>query len=126
MEITITTYAPWMRDQVAELFSLQYGFNKEEFARKMDRFYDHPFQKDRCIRVVALDGEKVAGFQSFFYWPYAFKGKTFNSYQSGNSLVHPDYRGKKIFQKLLNFVDEKKQELRIDFLMGFPVEDSYN
>jgi GNAT superfamily N-acetyltransferase len=113
-----------MQSQVAGMFSAQYGVDPGHFSRLMNDFYDHPYQKDKCIRVVALDGKKVIGFQSFFYWPYTFNGKTFNSYQSGNSLVHPDARGKGIFQKLLGHIDEHKEQMQIDFLMGFPVEES--
>jgi hypothetical protein len=83
-------------------------------------------QKDRCIRIVALDNKKVIGFQSFFYWPYKYKSKVYNSYQSGNSIVHENYRGKGIFGKLLRYTDENKNNLGIDFLIGFPVEKSYN
>jgi hypothetical protein len=58
--------------------------------------------------------------------PYTFKGRTYNSFQSGNSLVHPDFRGKGIFQKLLNYLDTNHERLAIDFLVGFPVEESKN
>ncbi len=123
--MNICLYEEWMKPQIAELFSNQYGISTEDFSELMDRFYEHPFQKDKCIRIVALKGEKVVGFQSFFYWPYSFNGISYNSFQSGNSLVHPDYRGKGIFQKLLNYLDLRNTELKIDFLVGFPVEASF-
>jgi GNAT superfamily N-acetyltransferase len=126
MELVIEPYQDWMKEQVSGLFSMQYQVDKNDFAKLIDNFYDHPYQKDKCIRIVARDGKKIVGFQSFFHWPYSYKNKNYNSYQSGNSLVHPDYRGKGIFQKLLNFIDDKKDELSIDFLMGFPVEESKN
>jgi hypothetical protein len=125
MELKIAAYESWMLPQVAAMFSAQYGVPADEFALLVQKFYEHPFQATKCIRVVALDGEKVAGFQSFFYWPYERNGKVFNSFQSGNSLVHPDYRGKGLFQKLLDYVEVHREELNIDFLMGFPVEESY-
>ena len=115
-----------MKPQIADLFSHQYGIDQQKFAKLMDDFYDHPFQKNKCIRLVALENDIVVGFQSFFYWPYQYNGIAYNSYQSGNSLVHPDYRGKGIFQKLLNFLDDNKETFDIDFLVGFPVEASYN
>lgn len=122
----IGLYENWMKPQIAELFSKQYGIDHKKFAALMDDFYDHPFQKNKCIRIVALEDNLVIGFQSFFYWPYQFNNIVYNSYQSGNSLVHPDYRGKGIFQKLLNYLDLNKEELNIDFLIGFPVEASFN
>jgi GNAT superfamily N-acetyltransferase len=124
-EIRIGYYEEWMKPQVAGLFEQEYKTNKGDFEVFFSKFYEHVFQKNKCIRIVALDQDKVVGFQSFFYWPYVFKGKVFSSYQSGNSLVHPEYRGKGLFKLMLNFIytDDKKNE--IDFLMGFPVEASY-
>jgi hypothetical protein len=124
MELSISPYDDRMKNQVAELFHSQYGTPPLVFQKLMDDFYQHPYQAKRCIRVVALSGDKVVGFQSFFYWPYFFNEKKYNSYQSGNSLVHPGFRGKGIFQMLLQYVESKRTELGIDFLMGFPVEMS--
>lgn len=121
----IKLYEDWMQPQVNKLFSMQYGRSEEEVAVTMEQFYEHPFQKNKCIRLVSMDGDTVTGFQSLFYWPYQKNGQVYHSFQSGNSLVHPDYRGKGIFQKLLNYLDEYNKDLQIDFLMGFPVQMSY-
>jgi GNAT superfamily N-acetyltransferase len=123
MEIRL--YEDWMKQQVHQLFSKQYGRTDDEVAMTMEQFYEHPFQKDKCIRLVAMDGDKVAGFQSLFFWPYQKNGKLYHSFQSGNSLVHPDYRGKGVFQQLLRYLDDYNKNLNIDFLMGFPVQMSY-
>ncbi|MDQ3110653.1 MAG: GNAT family N-acetyltransferase [Bacteroidota bacterium] len=126
MEIRIAAYEEWMKPQIAELFSVQYNVPAADFSTLMDNFYDHPYQKEKCIRIAALEGEKVIGFQSFFYWPYNFKGMLYNSFQSGNSLVHPEYRGKRIFQQLLNYLGEHREKFGIDFLVGFPINASRN
>lgn len=125
MEFIIRDYDDALFDQVIRLFVMEYGVEEKNFGQYFRTFYEHPFQKERCIRAVAMDGDKVAGFQTFFFWPYIYKGKEYKSYQSGNSLVHPDYRGKGIFAKLLSFVEEKAEKSGVDFLMGFPVEASY-
>ncbi|MBI4947868.1 MAG: GNAT family N-acetyltransferase [Bacteroidetes bacterium] len=122
MEIGV--YEDWMRPQVAKMFSLQYGLNENDFSKLIEDFYEHPYQKDRCLRIVAKEEDRVIGFQSFFYWPYRFNNKIYNSFQSGNSLVHPEFRGKGIFQKLLTYIDTHSRKLGIDFLIGFPVEAS--
>jgi hypothetical protein len=114
MEIRITAYEDWMKPQVAEMFSLQYNVPAAEFATLMDNFYDHPYQKEKCIRIAAVEGEKVIGFQSFFSWAYYFK----------TQLQHS--RGKGIFQKLLNFLGEHREKFGIDFLVGFPINASRN
>lgn len=114
-----------MRPQVLKIFHNQYGTPESVVDKVHTGFYDHSFQKNKSLRIVALDGDKVIGFQSLFYWPYMQNGKLYNSMQSGNSIVHPDYRGQGIFQKLLNYIDENNEQLKIDFLMGFPVEASF-
>lgn len=124
MAIEITWYTDNLRGQVIDLFVKEYGVDKEEFNTLFERFYFHPFQKNNCLLIVALDGEIVAGFQSFFFWPYHFEGKTFNSFQSGNSLVNPAYRGQGLFNKMLAFINQENETRQIDFLMGFPVEAS--
>jgi GNAT superfamily N-acetyltransferase len=126
MEIRITAYEDWMKPQIAEMFSLQYNVPVNDFSALMDNFYDHPYQKEKCIRIVAVESGKVIGFQSFFYWPYFYKGKINHSFQSGNSLVNPAYRGKGIFQQLLNYLEEHREQLGIDFLIGFPIVASRN
>jgi hypothetical protein len=124
MAIEITWYTDNLRSQVIDLFVQEYGVNKKEFNTLFERFYFHPFQKNKCLLIVALDGGTVAGFQSFFFWPYMFEGKTFNSFQSGNSLVNPAYRGQGLFNKMLAFINQENETKEVDFLMGFPVEAS--
>jgi GNAT superfamily N-acetyltransferase len=122
----ICRYEDWMKPQVAKLFHIQYGVKEEDFSTLIDRFYDLPFQKEKSIRIVAKEGDTIIGFQSFFYWPYEYQNRVLQTYQSGNSLVHPDHRGKGIFQNLLNYLEQYPEKFRIDFLVGFPVEQSKN
>ena len=124
--MTIQKYEDWMRPQVVSLFNLEYGTPMEEFDLLFGSFYEHPFQKENGIRIVAVDGEKVAGFQSFFYWPVVHDGKILRAYQSGNSLVHPEFRGQRLFARMLNFIHEPESGFDCELLIGFPVEASYN
>lgn len=122
MPIAITYYKDEMRDEVINLNCKHYGYKKNEYELFFNSFYNNLYQ-EKAILIVALDENKVIGFQSFFYWPYLKNGQQFNSYQSGSSIVDSNYRGKGIFQKMLHFIDDKN--LPIDFLVGFPVEASY-
>lgn len=122
----IQKYEDWMRPQVVELFNLEYGTPMDEFNLLFGLFYEHPFQKEHCIRIVAVEGGKVAGFQSFFYWPIMHNGALIRSYQSGNSLVHKDFRGQGLFAKMLNFIHQEDSGFNCELLIGFPVEASYN
>jgi hypothetical protein len=124
--IKITFYEPYMKPQIAKLFENEYGIKKADFEDLMTKLYEHPIQSQKCIQLVALDNDRVVGFQSFFYWPYVLNKVAFNSFQSGNSLTHPDYRGKGIFKNLLNFVFDNKNSINADFFIGFPVQASYS
>ncbi|UKN02815.1 GNAT family N-acetyltransferase [Paracrocinitomix mangrovi] len=126
MAINIIKYEDWMLDQVTKMFCEQYDFKAEEFQLYFKNFYETPYQQDKCVRYAAVEGDKLAGFQSFFYWPYKLNEQVFNSFQSGNSLVNPEFRGQGIFGKLLNAIHEDEFRQGIDFLMGFPVQASYN
>ena len=123
--LRIGHYDDWMFDQVIDMIVEQYGRDRDGEAELFRNFYEAPFQRESGIRLVALDGDRVCGFQSYFYWPYMFSGQKLRSFQSGNSLVSPDYRGRRIFSRLLNFLDELEDRPQIDFLMGFPVQMSY-
>jgi GNAT superfamily N-acetyltransferase len=124
--MTIQKYEDWMRPQVVALFDMEYATGEAQFDTLFGKFYEQDFQRNHCIRIVALDGERVAGFQSFFYWPVVVNGTALQSYQSGNSLVHPDYRGKGLFGKMLNYIHEPGSGFNAELLIGFPVEASYN
>lgn len=124
-EIRIDYYRDSMVDQVVDLFVAQYGRKRAEENRAFQAFYEAPFQASEGIRLVALDGDTVCGFQSYFYWPYVYRGQRLRTFQSGNSLVSPDYRGRQIFARLLNFLHQTDDRPPIDFLMGFPVEMSF-
>ena len=119
-------YEEWMESQVIDLFISEYGGEKEKFKKHFKSLYESNYQKNLCIRVVSVDGEKIVGFQSYFYWPLKDKLKTIKSYQSGNSLVHPEYRGCGIFKSLLNFINLELKRMNPDVLIGFPVEASFN
>ncbi|MCA9859548.1 MAG: hypothetical protein KC438_07495 [Thermomicrobiales bacterium] len=123
--IQIVDYEPWMKDQIVQLFSDEYGTDLADESAFFDRFYDHDFQRSRAIRLVAIEGRSVAGFQSVFYWPYRHGAHVYSSYQSGRSLVSPLHRGKGIFGRLLDHLDANRERYGCEFLMGFPVDASY-
>jgi len=114
-----------MIDQVIDMIVDQYGQPRDYESTLFKAYYDAPFQREHGIRLVAVDGETVCGFQSYSYWPYVYQGQQLRSFQSGNSLVSGNYRGRKIFARLLNYLSETDNRPDIDFLMGFPVEMSY-
>jgi hypothetical protein len=125
--IQIGFYENWMFDQIITMFVDQYGSDRHRQTDLFRQFYEAPFQREQGIRLVAIDGETVCGFQSYFYWPYVYQGRTLRTFQSGNSLVAPAYRGRQIFARLLNYLNclSPAERPQIECLMGFPVEMSY-
>lgn len=123
-DIKTIEFEQWMKTDVIKLFSEEYNLNFEYFKNKFEKLYEDDFQKDKCIRVVAIINRKIVGFQSYFYWPYKSDEKNYNSYQSGNSIVSKKFRGKGIFGLLLKKIEEIIIIKKIDFLIGFPVQES--
>jgi hypothetical protein len=68
--MTIQKYEDWMRTQVVALFDMEYSTGAAQFDSLFGQFYEQEFQSGRCIRIVALEGDRVAGFQSFFTGPW--------------------------------------------------------
>ena len=113
-----------MKGDVIKLFRDEYNIDEKKFEKKFGKLYDEKFQKERCIRIVALNNQEIIGFQSYFYWPYKNGKITYNSFQSGNSIVSKYYRGQGIFGLMLEKIDEIIFKRKIDFLIGFPVKES--
>ena len=115
MSVRIAAYEAPMAAQVAELFRRQYGVAPAEFLDRFTRFYEHPYQRGRCVRVVVLDGDNVVGFTGFAVWPYTLDGRPFHSFQCCDVLLDPRWRGRGVFPRMMDVVDS------VDFVVGFPV-----
>lgn len=124
MEPVIVVYEDWMKEGVVSLHSDHYHYDPQEYAVRFTRWYEHPFSREKSIRVVALDGKKVIGFQSWVLWPYTRGDRVFSSLQSRESLIHEDYRGQGIWTRMLVLGNQLATERGIDFFVGFPHERS--
>lgn len=126
-KIKYVEYEPWMHDQIAQLAVSLYGGIFEDKKRAYDHMLCHPYSlKHPPITIVGLSSEdKVIAFQMYFHWPYRRKDVYYNVYQSGNSMVHPSFRGQKIFQKMLSLGSVTGLRKKVDFFIGFPVPMSY-
>jgi len=116
MSIRIVPYEGPMAPQVAELFHRQWGVTRAAFLDRFARFYEHPYQRQRCLRVVALDADTVVGFAGFVVWPYTLAGRQYRSFQCSDVLLEASYRGRGTFQRMLDFVNEHSGS---DFIVGF-------
>jgi hypothetical protein len=123
--VRIAPYRDSMRSQVGALISSHYGGAPEERERSFVRFYEHPFQRDRCIRLVALDDDRVVGLQALIYWPYLFGDQRLASFQGGSAIVAGNYRGRGIYGRLLAALARTREFAGIDLLIGFPAKQSF-
>jgi len=122
----VKEYEDHYLDNVITLFVEEYKVEFESYKESFIQFFEHPFQKENCLRIVAINEDnEIMGFQSFFYWPYTKDNKSYKIYQSGSSIVSKKARGKGVFQNMLNFADTMRNKYEIDFFIGFPVEASY-
>jgi hypothetical protein len=124
-EIRIARYQDWMAPQVIALLAHQWKRPVDHEESLFHQFFDHPFQQNSAVRLAALDGDSVCGFQSYAYWPYMWEDQGLHTLQSGHSVVSPGYRGQGVFARLLCFPWHVDHTAEVPFLTGFPIESSY-
>jgi len=127
MNLVVSYYQDWAKDQVMNLICREYGYNLKEYAPFYAKFYEDKFQKD-AIKVIVIDEDndnRVVGFFALFYWPYQLNGKVYNSLKGVNAIVMPEYRGNGIFKKILEFIDTNTKDLSIDFFIATPLPAAY-
>jgi hypothetical protein len=120
MSLEIKLLKPPFTSEVSQLFQEEYGTSMAEFGSKFSDFFCHSFQNNRSLILAALDNGTIVGLQSYFYWPLEYQGIVLNSYQSGNSIIRKDQRGKGIFNSLLVASDKILKEVNVDLAIGFP------
>ena len=120
--VRIEEYDDTRREGVVELLRREYGGDIESHTRRLEGLFDHRFHRHDAIRIVALDGRRVVGFQSLFVWPIRRGEQRYKSLQQGNSIVSADRRGQGLFGRILRYQDTLMGNRDIDFLIGFPVD----
>ena len=87
------------------------------------KYRDNPFGKS--LILVAVKEEKIVGHEALWYMPLSVDGINQLSYQSVDSMVHPDYRGRGIFNNLIARSMEVCSTLTCPIIFGFPNRSSY-
>ena len=124
--IDIVEFQPGMTLGMVEMFLLEYGGDRSQVEAKLrHRFDSEAVRLREGINLVGLAGERVVAMQAFTPWRYCRAGQSYNSFQSGNSLVHPDFRGRGIFLRMLEEGNKIASAKGMDFFMGFPGQESY-
>lgn len=121
-EIKIIEYNKEYRDSAINLLKKVFpGFNEATFSWLFDNADDH-----KPIIVCAVDSGNVISFNSWIKWLFAWEGRTFVGYQSGESATDNNYRRMGIWGKTISLGEQIAKDLGyIDFFFGFPAEISF-
>lgn len=123
--ITIAAYESSLLDRFARLHHRYYGDSPEAKIDLIRRRFEHDYTREGSIIVVAMDGDQLVGTQTYTHWPYALGERRFKVIQSGMTLVDEDYRGRRLFVRMLAHGNELARERGVDFVTGFPHQLSY-
>jgi hypothetical protein len=79
------------------------------------------------IGFIAYDSftNEPASYYGVFPVKVSYKNKIFIAAQSGDTMTHPNHRGKGLFITLAKLTYELARENGIEFIFGFPNENSY-
>ncbi len=102
------------KEQIIELLSVLWPISKKEKNIYFEwKYLNNPITSEPLI-FLALDSSnnKVVGIRGYFVAQYFYKGEKINVAAHSDAIVHPDYRGRGVFEKMTRFameVLEKKQ-----------------
>lgn len=78
------------------------------------------------LGYIAYDDKgQPAAFYGVFPYPVEYKGKHYLAAQSGDTMTHPAHAGKGLFTTLAKMTYELAKNEGIQFIFGFPNENSY-
>ncbi len=95
------------------------NFNHSDWNKK---HFESP--RGHTIFIGAFDGDRLAGFNGFMPAEYISNGSVYSAAQSCESAVHPDYRGRGIFSKLILKGHEVLRDRGFDLIFGYPNKNS--
>lgn len=102
-EFSYEKYSPKYKGQVIKLLDNLWRFNDDE---KLDyfkwKFEDNPYTED-VEGYIALDGDKVVAFRGYMIQPMRVNDFEFLNAQLADTVTHPDYRRRGLFQSITQF-----------------------
>lgn len=112
-------------DNYCELFENVYShkIDKEFFEWKHN--LKGSINKEPFIYLVFNETGNLIGANSFFKSEFKQNSKIYNAVQSGDTMVHMNYRGKGLFKKIIQFASVDLKNYGVDFIFGFANNNSY-
>src|SRR5450759_1523735 len=100
-EVKIVEYNEEYRDSAITLLKTVFGLSESYFSWLFDNSDEH-----KPIIVCAVDSGNVISFNSWIKWLFAWEGKTFVAYQSGESATDNNYRRMGIWGKVISLGEQ--------------------
>lgn len=114
--------------KAAALHAAHYGGTREEREERWRRRFGTAAGSGgngSSFAVVAVEGGKVVGTQTYTDWPYEADGQRFAIVQSGLTLVDDAARGKGVFSRMLAVGDEGLRRRGVRAVVGYPTPMSH-
>lgn len=109
-------------DEQVNVYRKSFGFSCSDLDIKkkwVSKHYENP--NGGSLIFGAYDGERIVGINAFMPLKYSLKGKDIIVYESCESGVLPEYRGRKIFSSLINAAEKYiEEQTEACALIGFP------
>lgn len=109
------------------LFLYKTAFNENESLGFLQKKYDTAYTGVKHVGYIAYSKQdnSPAAYYGVFPVKLIFEKKSLLAAQSGDTMTHPDHRGKGLFVTLAKMTYELAQQLGVEFVFGFPNDNSY-
>lgn len=109
------------------LFLYKTAFNETERLSFLQKKYNTDYAGIRNIGFIAYDANNhsPAAYYGVFPVILEYKQQHVIAAQSGDTMTHPDHRGKGLFITLAKMTYDLAKEMGVEFVFGFPNANSY-
>lgn len=111
--------------EISDIYDLFFLVFKKHRPTSLFRRQFENTSRNYSYHAIAKDGDKIIGHNVYLPFDYTFSGKKRCIALSVDAMVHPDYRGRGIYEKLASTCEEAAKEDGCSFRLGFPNENSY-
>jgi GNAT superfamily N-acetyltransferase len=112
------------RNEFLQLMSTSFSRNSTEWLEW--KYIKNPLinEKPTVFGTIHKNSGKLIGIRPFLACNIAFRNKTFKAAQPGDTVVHPDYRGKGLFTEMNKVAIEQLGKEGYDLFFNFPNRNS--
>ncbi len=123
-EVTFRVFGEGDFDQYESLYNEVYqsALDRLFFKWKHDL---NPFHVGVPLIYLACVQGRVVGANSFFPVNFQYEDQRLSAVQSGDTMVHPDFRGRKLFLKILDFACKDLAQRGYAGIFGFANNQSH-